>query len=450
MGNDSQPSPGATASWTPTTGTRVLTIDVSDPTRPTLTHTARYSSSLVAARQHGDVVRLVLSASLPDLPFTQPRWWRNDRRSLELNQEVVRHSTLDDWLPTVAFDGGAPTPAVDCSRVAIPEHDSGLGTLTVVGFSADQPTATSSTAVATASQTAYLSTDRLYLAASPWTVWGPCCWDGPMPAAPLQAEGVTRLYAFSLAGTQTTYVGSGEVRGNIADRWAMDAVDGTLRVAVGPTSATGSFNSVVTLAERGSELVEVGRVDRLGPDEQIKSVRWFDDLALVVTFRQTDPLYAVDLGDPARPRLLGALKVPGFSEYLHPIGDGRILGLGQDADPATGITRGAQVALFDVSDLGHPARLDAVRFARGTFALAGQDPRQFTWLPDRDTALTVVTDGWDSRTGWVSVLRVGSTGLTQRLVEVEYGADVARVRLVPLPSGEVALVTADSVSYLPI
>ena len=167
---------------------------------------------------------------------------------------------------------------------------------------------------------------------------------------------------------------------------------------------TGNFNSVLTLSEEGDDLVEIGRVDELGENEQIKSVRWFDDLAIVVTFRQTDPFYAVDLTDPASPALLGELKIPGYSEYLHPLGGWRMIGLGQAAN-AAGMAQGAQAALFDVHDVTDPRRLDVVSYPEGSTALAGQDPRQFTWLPDQRTALTVVTEGYDGTTGYVSVLR---------------------------------------------
>ena len=115
----------------------------------------------------------------------------------------------------------------------------------------------------------------------------------------------------------------------MADRWAMDEYDGVLRLALGPTQATGNFNSVVTLERLGDELVEIGRVDKLGVDEQIESVRWFEALAIVVTFRQVDPLYAIDLSDQDDPRLMGHLKIPGFSEYLHPLGERRLVGIGQ-------------------------------------------------------------------------------------------------------------------------
>ena len=217
------------------------------------------------------------------------------------------------------------------------------------------------------------------------------------------------------------------------------------RVAVGPSSETGDWNSVVTLREDGSALVEDGRVDRLGIGEQITSVRWFDDLAIVVTFRQVDPLHAVDLTDPTAPRLLGELEVPGFSEYLHPLGEHRLIGIGQDAS-ARGELRGAQAALFDVTDLTRPRQLDVVRYARGTWAGAATDPRQLTWLPEQRVVLTVVGRGWGASTGWVSVLSLDDGTVSNRMVEVEHGTDVAQVRLVPLASGRVALVTGEDVT----
>jgi uncharacterized secreted protein with C-terminal beta-propeller domain len=246
-----------------------------------------------------------------------------------------------------------------------------------------------------------------------------------------------------------TYVASGEVEGTIADRWSMDAVDGSLRVAVGASSETGNFNSVITLREDGSKLLEDGRVDKLGVNEQIKSVRWFDDLAIVVTFRQTDPLYAIDLSDPAAPVLMGELKIPGYSEYLHPLGEHRLIGIGQDAS-SDGMVLGAQAALFDVTDLTNPRQIDVVRYAKQTQAGAATDPRQFTWLPDQRTALTVVSEGWTGTTGWVSVLSLDNGSMTNRMVEVEHGTDVADVRLVPLASGKVALVTGEDVEFFDV
>jgi hypothetical protein len=420
--------------------TRVVTVSLADPSAPTVVGTRDLDSDLTAARLHGDVVRLVLRTGLPELDFVLPGR-RGERTALEANRAVVRASTLEDWLPGI--DGET---AVACEDVALPtDADSPLGTTTVLALRPAEAAAPTATAVATDAATSYFSADRFYLAAGApsFGVWD--CIDRCLPPS-FGGDGSTLLYAFALDGTETSYVASGEVEGAIRDRWAMDFADGALRVAVGPSNLTGNFSSVVTLREDGSSLVEIGRVDKLGVNEEIKAVRWFDDLALVVTFRQLDPLYAVDLTDPAAPRLMGELKVPGFSEYLHPLGGMRMIGVGQDAS-ADGLTRGAQAALFDVTDLTSPRRLVTVTYPAGSQTGAGIDPRQFTWLPDKRTALTVVTQGWPGRTGWVSVLTLADGRMTNRMVEVEYGDEVAQVRLVPLASGRVVLVTGDDVSF---
>lgn len=425
--------------------TRVVTVDLADPSAPIVVGTQDFDSELTAARLHGEVARLVLRTGLPELDFTHPGPREGEQRALEANRRLVRETTLADWLPDTLVDGRRE-PALDCPDVAIPaETESPLGTTTVLALDAGATTLAGATAVATDATTSYFSTDRFYLAAGtpPLGPWG--CLDRCL-VPDVIGGGATHLYAFALAGSTTTYVASGEVEGTVRDRWSMDVVDGTLRVAVGQSNLTGNFNSVLVLGEEGSTLTEIGRVDKLGVDEEIKAVRWFDDLALVVTFRQVDPLYAIDLTDPRAPRLVGELKIPGFSEYLHPLGGMRMLGVGQDAGPDGGV-RGAQAALFDVSDLAAPRRLDTVAYPRGSQAGAGVDPRQFTWLPERRTALTVVSQGWPGRTGWVSVLTLDEGRLTNRMVEVEYGEEVDQVRLVPLASGRVVLVTGDEVSF---
>jgi hypothetical protein len=123
--------------------------------------------------------------------------------------------------------------------------------------------------------------------------------------------------------------------------------------------------------------------------------------------------------------------------------------MGQDAS-AQGMVRGAQAALFDVTDLTAPRQIDVVRYDKGTYAGAGTDPRQFTWLPEQRVALTVVSQGWEGTTGWVSVLSLADGSMTNRMVEVEHGSDVADVRLVPLASGKVALVTGEDVTFFPV
>lgn len=430
------------------TSTRVLTVDASDATEPTVVSDRLYAADLLEARLHDGAdgtVRLVLAPHLPDLDFVQPRRRVSWREAERTNRAVVRRSDIGDWLPTA--DG---EPLLDCADVAIPaDDDTPLGTVAVVAFGPGAPGSFDVTGVAAGGQVAYFSEDRMYLAEQSLG-WG-CCWafDGPGTGARVAFpaggdDGVTQLFSFALDGGRTTYVASGEVEGALADRWSMDSADGVLRLAVGQTRRTGPASSVITLREDGSALVEVGRLDGLGRGEDITSVRWFDDLAIVVTFRQVDPLYTVDLSDVEDPRLLGTLKIPGLSEYLHPLGPNRLIGIGQDAD-RRGRTRGAQAALFDVHDLTRTRQLDVVAYPRGSRAGVATDPRQFTWLPGRRIALTAVSRG---RIGWVSVLQAHGGRLHSRLVAVEDGTEVAAMRTVPLPGGRVALVTSEDVRLL--
>ncbi len=199
----------------------------------------------------------------------------------------------------------------------------------------------------------------------------------------------TELHAFDTSSsTKTEYVGSGSVPGFVLGRWALSQHEGALRVATTRQppwdgEQTGKTSSmVVKLEERNGSLVETGRVGGLGKTEQIRAVRYFGDIAAVVTFRQTDPLYLLDLS--GQPKVLGELKVPGFSTYLHPIGDGLLLGIGQDADK-TGMVTGMQASVFDISDLSRPALVDRLRLGNG-YTPALDDSRAFTYDPDRRLA----------------------------------------------------------------
>jgi hypothetical protein len=425
--------------------TRVLTVDVSDPGAPALVETVDYNSPLVTARQHGGDIRLVLQAGLPHLDFVEPAGRRTGplrerlQDAREANRKIVRESTLADWVPRVVRDGGQSEQLVDCDRIAVPRADLALDTMAVVGFSADAPSELDTLGLAGAAPMVYESPDHLYLATQSDS-FGFGFW--PVARKVGFDSGVTHVFDFALDGAGASYVGSGEVEGSLADRWSMDEHDGVLRLAVGPTSETGDFNSIVTLRAEGDELVEVGRLDRLGVGEQIQSVRWFRGLAILVTYRQVDPLYAVDLTDQTAPRLAGELKIPGFSEYLHPLGRHWMVGMGQGRGEGRGW--GAQVSLFTVSNLARPQRLDVLAYATGTDARAGDDPRQFTWLGQERVALTVVSR---HRTGWVSVLSFDGGVISNRMVEVEHGRDVDDVRLVPLPDDKVALVTGEDVEF---
>ena len=429
-------------------GTRVLTVSLADPREPEVVGDVAYDARLLSARQHGDAVRLVLSSGLPDLGFAHPHRGLSRRAALDRNREKIRKSTIEDWLPTIAddSDGDAdPEQLLDCTDVAIPGDELTLDTVSIVGFDAADPADVDAIGLAGATDIAYESTDHLYLAASP--AWGDGfgCWDCPFTrTVPSVRGGSTYLFDFAVDGTRAVHVASGEVEGAVDDRWAMDEADDVLRVAVTPTSETGNFNSVVTLEREGQDLVEVGRLDDLGRNEDLTAVRWFDGLAILVTYRQVDPLLAVDLTDVERPRLVAKLKIPGFSSYLHPLGPKRLVGIGQGPN---GHGWGAQAGLFNVAHLAQVHRMDVHHYANGTEPLAAQDPRSFTFINSSRTILTVIQDYRRTRVGYLSVLHVEDGELHNRMVQVEYGDDVDQVRAVPLPDGRVVLVTGEDVEF---
>jgi hypothetical protein len=152
---------------------------------------------------------------------------------------------------------------------------------------------------------------------------------------------------------------------------------------------------VRVLRLEGDQLVEIGAVAGLGRTEQIHAVRFLGDLGYVVTFRQTDPLYVIDLRDPAAPKRAGELKIPGYSAYLHPIGEGTLLGVGQDAT-AEGRILGAQLSLFDVRDPAAPARVATL--AVGGQAAAEFDHHAFLWWGATGQAVLTVQD-YDQKSG---------------------------------------------------
>ncbi len=433
-------APGAT--------TAVLTVvDLSDPSAPRVERMDEVEGSYVSAREHDGVVRVVVRHS-PALPFLYPQSPGAEDEAQQHNRGVVTGSEAQDWLPkrVVRDDAGnvvSSEPLLECADVRHPNAPSGLGVVTVLTLDLTAPAEPAATAVTADGDLVYASTDRLYVA----TTQGG--WFRPMPvepgAAAVQPEEQTvrtQLHSFDVSGAQTSYVASGEVEGWLMGRWAMSEDDGRLRVATtrgstfwrGETAEPNTDAAVTVLEEHGSSLDMVGSVGGLGKGEQIRAVRWFGDLATVVTFRQTDPLYTVDLSDPTTPKVLGELKVPGYSGYLHPLGDDLLLGVGQDATEE-GQTLGVQVSTFDLGDLAAPARLDALGL-RDTWSEVESDSRQFTYLPDLRVAYLPIS-GPDGSSLWA--VRVGADGSLDEGGRWQPARDGWISRAIPVGTGRLAV-----------
>jgi len=372
-------------------GTRLTEIDVSDPDRPVSVRSLQAEGSLVAARLHDGTARLVVEYQ-PEFDFVAPSAGsRAMDRAIQANRDVVESSSIDDWLPHLTGADGARR-TVDCNGVMVPKSYAGMGMLSVLTVDLDSPIEFGGDAsVVSHGSEVYASESTLYVSTTEPQVTG----TRSGVVAPRTANS-TAVHAFDVTGREPArYIASGSVSGSLYDQWAMSEQAGVLRVAsTNRTSAGRSVSSVTALRLDGDRLVEVGRVEGLGPNEEIKAVRMAGDRGYVVTFRKTDPLFVLDLADPARPKVAGELKVPGFSEYLHPLPDGRLLGVGQDADESTGRTRGLQVSLFDVSDPTAPKRLDTWKAPAGSHSPVETDHKAFLyWAPTGNVVLPVENYG---------------------------------------------------------
>ena len=243
--------------------------------------------------------------------------------------------------------------------------------------------------VMTDARIVYASQGNLYLATERWA-------ERPLPATPTkpqQQDVTTAIHRFDISDPdRTRYRGSGQVSGYLLNQWSLSENAGILRVvstdapAWFSTSDSTTASSLTTLRLNPGELDQVGRVGNLGKGDRVYAVRFVGSTAYVVTFKQVDPLYTIDVSDPTRPQVLGELELPGYSAYLHPIGSDLLLGIGEEVG-ANNEPTGTQFSLFDVSDLRHPTRLAHASLGQ-SWSAAESDHHAFLFWPP--TGLVVV------------------------------------------------------------
>ncbi|MBI3688983.1 MAG: beta-propeller domain-containing protein [Actinobacteria bacterium] len=370
----------------PAAGSRLTLVDLAGG-QPRLVNTLHFEGRYLDARLVGGTARVVLS-SQPKLLFPAVASARDDVDRIRRNQAVIDTSTAADWLPGYRLEGGGSpvTGRVDCSRVNLPAHYAGSGLLTVLTIDLNTPLGTGDpVSVAADGEIVYATASSLYVTNSPqWS------WPGAGPAADR-----TEVYQFDTGQSgPPRFVASSSVPGWLLNQYSMSEYDGHLRLATtsnppwqefAPGPGGGTESQVTVLGRRGDRLVTVGTVGGLGRGERIYAVRFIGPVGYVVTFRQVDPLYTVDLRDPAHPRLTGELTMLGYSSYLHPITDSRLLGVGQQAT-AEGRTQGTQVSLFDVGDPARPARTAQYHAPLG-HSDAEFDPHAFLYWPATRTVV---------------------------------------------------------------
>jgi hypothetical protein len=382
----------------PIVGPRLLLVDLSTGD-PRLVSEYTVDGSLVDARAIGQTARVVVR-SAPRLSFPVPDASSSPEQQLMANRAAIADAEVTDWLPRfqVSTGGRIGTGQVDCTSLRRPEQFSGMSMLTVLTFDLSAPALDDGAPVGVVADgdTVYSNGSSLYVASDQrWRIqFGPD--GGPVD----RVDERTELYKFDISQAgPPRYVAAGAVPGWLVNQYALSEWEEHLRVATTTGQAWGeeadSESAVYVLAERDGELVQVGSVGGLGKSERIYSVRYAGSVGYVVTFRETDPLYTLDLIDPADPTVLGELKITGYSAYLHPIDADRVIGVGQEAD-RQGRTQGTQISLFDVSDLAEPVRLAQHHVAYG-HSEAEFDPHAFLWWPaERLLVIPLTVADWSA------------------------------------------------------
>ena len=336
-------------------------VDISDPAAMKVARTLDVDGSYVSARLTGGTARVVLNTP-PELTVADAVAPTPGPTAKAAAAKLGIRAFLPETVLRSSISGRTfRRPLVGCTQVRHAVPFSGLDLLTVLSIDLDHGLFNvDRDAVMAGAQVVYASPGSLYVASQRYV-------RGGIDAVSDVPDGMrTEIHRFDASQEgHTTYRSSGSVPGFVLNQFALSEYRDHLRVAstedppwLPDGMQAGQRQSFVSvLGERDGRLETVGRVGGLGQGERIYAVRFIADAGYVVTFKQVDPLFTLDLSTPEDPKVLGELKIAGYSAYLHPVGDDLLLGVGQDASEQ-GLRSGAQVSLFDVRDLKSPKRLD--------------------------------------------------------------------------------------------
>lgn len=343
--------------------TQLVEIDISDPGQPWIRRILDLDGDLLGARLVDGSARILLR-SIPDQldpGATSPNYALYEYESAAAYETrdriVLTGQPLLD--PDDTFTSGRTVVFADALVTLLTfdlsEGGARLGQWGAVAVPAEG-----------AETTVYASVNSLYVAQRD-SYYGP-----------------TDIHRFDLSDAMSpTFAGSAEAPGRLINQFALSEYRGHLRVATTLEDVSPTRSEIWIYEVSQSGMQHVSTLTNLGITELIYAVRFMGDRAFVVTFRQIDPLYITDLSDPREPFVAGELKLPGFSRYMHPLSGGRLLAVGQDADPSTGWPLGLQLSLFDVSDSYNPRLLDQLKPAPERRGLAvgwpEVDHRAFTY-----------------------------------------------------------------------
>ncbi len=381
--------------------TELQWVNITEPTSPSLSHRVSIDGYYVASRRIGETLYLVTRYT-PAITGFNP-YPANTIQQQE-NQQRITDASLRDLLPKWSLDGVEQGSLVEANTCYQPSGVNAEATADLVVVSAinlANPAAPPRSQCLTgASEAIYVSNESLYLATARqgYTV------NVGTQVARYPNEAATDIHKFSLAVDGPRYRGSGSVAGHLGweqgkKSFRMGEYQGVLRIATSlGQDWDGSATTRLTLLHETegklsvlSELPNAQHPAAIGkPGERLYAARFVGNRAYMVTFRVTDPLYVFDLSQPSNPRLIGELAIPGYSDYLHPLGENWLIGVGKDALPDTSAAfgdgrgawyQGVKVALFDVRNPAQPKEVNSMLIGkRGSDSAVLHDHHAFTLL----------------------------------------------------------------------
>ncbi len=348
---------------------KVRLYDISDRENPKLEKELDFEGNYLTSRMIGDNAYFVVNA------------WPNYRDCFEGEECIIPMMAEDGVEKRVAkaTEIGYIAPMPTRSFVT-------LGSINLDSGEIEKET------IAGDAQSVFASKDNIYLAATAWLPRETFIPEGTVikdiERAIIGDVEETVVSKFGLVDGEIGYLGQGHVPGHVLNQFSMDEFEGNFRIAT--TIGWNGSNSLYVLEE---EMETIGKLEDLAPGESIYSVRFMGPKAYMVTFKKVDPLFVIDVSDPTNPTVLGKLKIPGYSDYLHPIDEDHIIGVGKEAIESTygdfAWYQGLKMAIFDVSDVENPIEMHKIVIGdRGTDSYALQDHKAF--LYDKEKELLVL------------------------------------------------------------
>lgn len=419
----------------------VLLVDITDPASPVILREMLFEGIMKSSRLTGGRLHLIQQFR-PYIPNLRYWYTEEDHTAIKAhNQEIINGLTLDDMIPayyeldeggTITGSGRAVEP-IDFCRPVDPE---GSNIIIVVTIDLKDLSSNFRSLAAVADvNIVYASTRALYLA---HTIWSHTSDPQPRPLVGYDYSEQTVVRKFDLTAERVRNVASGRVWGHVLNQFSLGEHEDVLRIATttGFTWATGersSRNHIFCLAKRtGAHLEIIGSIENMAPGERIYSARFLGERGFLVTFKQVDPLFTLDLSDPESPRVVGELKVPGYSDYIHPLGENHLLTIGKDTDEFA-LYQGVQLSVFDVTDFADPTLLHKeIIGSRGTESEALHNHKAFTFWAERDL-LAIPIYLCEGGTGEWSYGTHTFTGLYVYRVTVEDGVEFqGRISIAPV------------------